>query len=209
MQKYIFPTAQKKFFYGLGLSLLFAFLDFDFLSLAAFVYSIVVLFVYRVKQVHNVAHNPEEVSLNVSGKVVAIKPSDKEHYEKMVVIESGFLDNGSLIVPMNSEIKNVSFKRGTRLDKKDFLFTKLNEMLTLTLEKEEKKLAIVHILKKSPFGLEFFAKEKQKLQVGEIYGYGCCMVTTIYLPEGFSLAIQLDQKVNAYETLLGYFPKEN
>ena len=86
------------------------------------------------------------------------------------------------------------------------LSKKLNERAEIEFEDDLKnKIKIVHMLKQSlcPIGLDEI-NGKQLLQSIR-YGVMVHGITCVYLPKNFRFNVNLNDEVNASQTLIGYF----
>ena len=204
IHKLLLPWGVRKVLYSGSAALVFALLDLEFFSLAAFLLTLFFLFAYRNPSRLSAAISSYGVVSPVDGVVVAIEDIDEGIYGYKVVIDSSMMQSGILCTPFEANKSSFRLLRGARLAKESHLFSSLGESLEAVFENGQKSLKVVHRLKRSPLRIELTQK-KGELACCELYGFAYDALSVLYLPREFRLNIHVGQRLYASQNIVGYF----
>ncbi len=204
LETYFFASGLRKSFKALLIGVVFALLDLETLSFAAFVIATFTLVLYKKPKRYALSLDGEGILSPIDGKLVEIKEK-KNHYK--LFIESNLLDCCSIFAPIDGKIVSTKLQKGTRLGKDSVLFKKLNEKAVIKLQLHEKKIKIKLNLKRSPYEMELYGKKDQILHAGETIAFACNALVEIEIPKPFRLDPNFGDKLKGAQTILGYFDK--
>ena len=209
MRNNLLPIAKEGWNYilcSLGAFLIFTILDLEFLQFFSFLALIFFLFVFRNPERLTPIFAKNSVVSPVDGVILSIEELQEHEYAYKIECDSSYLNISLLRTPLNSTIKSVNFQKGARLSKFSPLSKDINENYELVFEDENANMVkVTHMLKQSFKSIDIDAIISQKLTQGARYGLMVNGITTIYLPQNFRLNVSVSQKVNASESLIGYF----
>ncbi len=201
----ILPQGLTKAAYSMGAALLFFVLDLEVFSLLSLAFALFFLFAYRRGARISANISDSGICAPIDGRVTAIEDIDDESYGYRLTIESSWIDSSVLYTPFYAKSFTLKLQRGARLSKESRLFGTLGESLEALFQNGNKKVKIVHRLKRSPLRIEVLAQKKGHIECGENYGFAFDALTTMYLPKEFRLNIHVGQKIYASQNILGYF----
>jgi phosphatidylserine decarboxylase len=209
MRNNLFIIAQSGWSYvgaSLGAFVVFAFLELTFLSLLAFLLTLLFVFLFRNPEREFFHFEEKSIVSPVDGKVSEIVTlEDDSLYAYRVDIVTSYRDLSILRMPLNAAVQSIQIQRGARLSKESALFEALNENVTIVFETVDgATLKIEHRLTQSFTGLFLDIIQGQKLFQGMRYGMMQSGVTSLYFQADVRLDIQPMQELKASETLLGF-----
>ncbi len=209
MNKNLLPIAKEGFkplLVSLSFTLLFLIFDLDFFLALSLLFLLILLFLFRNPERHLVPSKELRLLSPADGVVRNIEELDDAEYGYRVEIESRYSDVALLRVPADLVLNSMSKRNGTRLPVSSRLHSDLNEKMELVFsDASEKKVKLVHILKRSCAPINCDMVVGQKLHQGERYGYMLNGLTTFYLPKDVRLHLAVGDELKASESLLAYF----
>jgi len=192
--------------YSLLAFIIFAILDLEPLEYLSFV--VVIFFIYLFRNPERVVQHLDSGSLlsPVDGFVLSIENVKDSQYAYKVEIQSSYSDVSILRTPFDSTLVSSKIYTGSKLSNYSPLSKKINSKAELLFEDENSnKIRVVHTLKQSFNELKVDAVVSQKLTKGLRYGSMINGTTTLYIPSNFRLSVNVGNRVEGSQTLVGYF----
>lgn len=209
MNNNLLPIA-KEGFSRIGFTILafivFSIFDFALLEFISFLALLFFIYVYRNPERMTPVFEQMSVVSPVDGTLLSIEELTDGEYAYKLEINSSYLNVSLLRSPLNSSIKEIDIKHGTRLSPEAPLAKDLNERVELIFQDaNDNNVKISHMLKQSFDDIKLDAITRQNVIQGSRYGLMVNGITTVYLPQNFRLNVSVGQELSASETLIGYF----
>ena len=179
---------------------------FYLLALTAFSFIVVFAYIYRNPERELNIFEKNSVLSPVDGLVVSIEEIEDAKYIYKVEIDNAYFDIATLRTPFDSTLSRLRVGHGARLSTANSLGKKINENVELVFsDGQSRGMKVKHILKQSLAPFSVYAKEGQKLGQASRYGDMPSGITEMYLPRNFRLSVNVGDKLEASQTLIGYF----
>lgn len=193
--------------YSFLATLIFIILDIEILSILSILLLMFFIFSFRNPERELPNFEPNSVLSPVDGKVISIDEIEGDsEYAYKLTLGSSYLDVAILRAPMSATVDSCMKIHGAKLSIDTKLAKSINENIRLVFEDSNKnKVQITHMLNQSFCGIKLDNMKAKSLLQSSRYGVMNAGLTYIFLPHNFRFNIKVSDKVEASQSLIGYF----
>jgi len=158
-----------------------------------FLFTIILVYIYRDTSSHIVFHNKNNVLSPVDGKVFAIDNIDGK---QKIYIKVNLCDGHNLKAPQSGEYKAKGYKHGLNLNPNSYKGSLLNEQISFKFSNI--KFRLISGICNS----KIYFDENEDITQGDTFGLflqGNCIVT---VKKDYNLEVEIGQKVVAGQSIL-------
>lgn len=165
-----------------------------------------ILAIFRNPERNTLANEQGAIISSVDGVILSIEETmvDDKKMTKVTVLNS-LWDVSMLRAPFDGVVEGYKIRHGVSLPLYNPLADTLNEKAVISFRSPKgDELFIEHQSEQSCFSLQIDLERSQKLKEGTRYGFLAKGRSSLYLPEGARIAVNIGSTVRAGESLIGY-----
>jgi len=165
-----------------------------------------ILAIFRNPERNTVENEQGSIISSVDGVVLSIEETfiDEKRMTKVTVLNS-LWDVSMLRAPFDGVVEGFKIRRGVSLPLYNPLADMLNEKAIISFRSHRgDELFIEHLSEQNCFPIGIELEKSQKLKEGTRYGFLAKGRSSLYLPEGARVAVNVGTTVRAGESLIGY-----
>lgn len=165
-----------------------------------------VLAIFRNPERNTLENEQGAIISSVDGVILSIEETvvDEKKMTKVTVLNS-LWDVSMLRAPFDGVVEGYKIRHGVSLPLYNPLADTLNEKAVISFRSSKgDELFIEHLSEQSCFAIQIELERSQKLKEGTRYGFLAKGRSSLYLPAGARVAVNIGSTVRAGESLIGY-----